>query len=65
MTKFYTNLPNYFSKKINPLKVFKCILKSRIRETPNLSTDADRSTNIYFGRRKKKKKNESGKTPCF
>ena len=37
--------------------------KSRIRETPNLSPDADNSTNIFS--RNKIKKFQSRLTPCF
>ena len=42
----------------------KTLKKSHIRETPNLSTDADNSTNIFFGN-KKFKKIQTGTTPCF
>ena len=36
------------------------VKKPRIQETPNLLTDADRSTNIFL-----LKRNQSGPTSCF
>ena len=40
-------------------------IKSRIQETPNLSTNAENSHNNFFWNKLWRKKIQSGSTPCF
>ena len=52
----------HFSSTVLSLCLYK---KSLIWETPNLSTNADRSTNNYFWKRKRRRKNRIRETPSL